>query len=183
MSLQSPLPGEMPRTISQAKQRAKIMRKDLFSRGIKISYSQALERVAAEIGYRDWNTAVARLSNEPPFRIQVGDTVSGTYLKQPFTGQVLAVRESGGGSHFLGGPAGKAASFRSVRRRRRRGKCLFRQRAPTAATPHPLVARAEAPSAGSRLGANLRPELRLERMLLCSGASRPRAPAWLRAGP
>tara|TARA_Y100000815_G_scaffold265076_1_gene281542 strand:+ start:4667 stop:5137 length:471 start_codon:yes stop_codon:yes gene_type:complete len=100
MSLQSPLPGEMPRTISQAKQRAKIMRKDLFSRGIKISYSQALERVAAEIGYRDWNTAVARLSNEPPFRIQVGDTVSGTYLKQPFTGQVLAVREIGGGSHF-----------------------------------------------------------------------------------
>ncbi|MAZ16312.1 MAG: hypothetical protein CL535_08260 [Ahrensia sp.] len=90
----------MPRTISQAKQRAKIMRKDLFSRGIKISYSQALERVAAEIGYRDWNTAVARLSNEPPFRIQVGDTVSGTYLKQPFTGQVLAVREIGGGSHF-----------------------------------------------------------------------------------
>ncbi|WP_370322611.1 glyoxalase superfamily protein [Oricola sp.] len=100
MSLQSPLPGEMPRTIAQAKQRAKIMRKDLFSRGIKISYSQALERVAAEIGYRDWNTAVARLSNEPPFRIQVGDTVSGTYLKQPFTGQVLAVREIGGGSHF-----------------------------------------------------------------------------------
>ena len=100
MSLQSPLPGEMPRTIAQAKQRAKIMRKDLFSRGIKISYGQALERVAAEIGYRDWNTAVARLSNEPPFRIQVGDTVSGAYLKQPFTGQVLAVREIGGGSHF-----------------------------------------------------------------------------------
>jgi len=100
MSLQSLLPGEMPRTIAQAKQRAKIMRKDLFSRGIKISYSQALERVAAEIGYRDWNTAVARLSNEPPFRIQVGDTVSGAYLKQPFTGQVLAVREIGGGSHF-----------------------------------------------------------------------------------
>lgn len=100
MSLQSSLPGEMPRTIAQAKQRAKIMRKDLFSRGVKISYSQALERVAAEIGYRDWNTAVARLSNEPPFSIQVGDTVSGAYLRQNFTGQVLAVREIGGGSHY-----------------------------------------------------------------------------------
>ena len=100
MSLQSPLPGELPRTIAQAKQRAKIMRKDLFSRGIKISYGQALERVAAEIGYRDWNTAVARLSNEPPFSIQVGDTVSGAYLRQNFTGQVLAVREIGGGSHY-----------------------------------------------------------------------------------
>jgi hypothetical protein len=43
---------------------------------------------------------VARLSNEPPFRIQVGDTVSGAYLKQPFTAQVLAVREIGGGSHY-----------------------------------------------------------------------------------
>ncbi len=51
-------------------------------------------------GYRDWNTAVARLSNEPEFRIQVGDAVSGTYLKQPFTGRVLAVRELAGGSHF-----------------------------------------------------------------------------------
>lgn len=100
MPIQSLQPGETPRTIAQAKQRARIMRKELFSRGVKISYGQALERVAAEIGYRDWNTAVARLSNEPPFRIQVGDTVSGAYLKQPFTGQVLAVREIGGGSHY-----------------------------------------------------------------------------------
>ena len=94
------LPGALPRTIAEAKQRARNLRKDLFARGAPISYGQALERIAAELGYRDWNTAVARLSNEPPFRIQVGDTVSGTYLKQPFTAQVLAVRETGGGSHY-----------------------------------------------------------------------------------
>lgn len=90
----------LPRTIAEAKQRARMMRKTLFARDIRISYGQALERVAAELGYRDWNTAVARLSNEPPFHIQVGDAVSGTYLKQAFTGTVLAVREIGGGSHF-----------------------------------------------------------------------------------
>lgn len=100
MSPHSPLPGEEPRTIAQAKQRAKMLRKDLFSRGTSISYGQALERVAAQLGYRDWNTAVARLSNEPPFTIQVGDAVSGAYLKQPFTGRVLAVRETDGGSHY-----------------------------------------------------------------------------------
>lgn len=89
-----------PATRDQAKERARLLRRDLASRGISISHSQALERVAAELGFRDWNTAVARLSNDPPFTIQVGDTVSGTYLKQPFSGQVLAVRSVGGGSHF-----------------------------------------------------------------------------------
>ncbi|MCI5076216.1 glyoxalase superfamily protein [Oricola sp.] len=91
---------ERPRTPAEAKQRARVLRRDLSSRGIAISHSQALERVAAELGFRDWNTAVARLSNEPPFRIQLGDTVSGTYLKQPFTGRVLAVQELSGGSHY-----------------------------------------------------------------------------------
>ncbi|QKV17351.1 glyoxalase superfamily protein [Oricola thermophila] len=97
------MPGlspDLPRTRDEAKQRAKALRQDLFARGVKITYSQALERVAAELGFRDWNTAVARLSNDPDFRIAVGDTVSGTYLKQPFTARVLAVREMSGGSHF-----------------------------------------------------------------------------------
>ncbi|WP_425417783.1 glyoxalase superfamily protein [Oricola indica] len=89
-----------PRTIDEAKQRAKALRKAMNANGVKISYGQALERVAAEVGYRDWNTAVARLSNEPPFSIQVGDIVSGTYLKQPFTAEVLAVELIGGGSHY-----------------------------------------------------------------------------------
>lgn len=91
---------DKPRTRDEAKQRAKALRKELYLHGVSISYSQALERVAAELGYRDWNTAVARLSNDPDFRIQVGDTVSGTYLKQPFTARVLAVTELSGGSHF-----------------------------------------------------------------------------------
>jgi hypothetical protein len=76
------------------------LRKNLFSRGVAITHAQALERVAAELGFRDWNTAVARLSNDPEFAVQVGDMVSGTYLKQAFTARVLAVRVLSGGSHF-----------------------------------------------------------------------------------
>lgn len=92
-------PGR-PATREQAKNRAREIRSELGARGIAISHGQALERVAAELGYRDWNTAVARLSNEPQFSIAVGDTVSGSYLKQAFTGRVLAVQELSGGSHF-----------------------------------------------------------------------------------
>jgi len=89
-----------PATREQAKARARDIRRDLAGRGVAISHGQALERVATELGYRDWNTAVARLSNEPDFSIAVGDTVCGAYLKQPFTGRVLAVQEMSGGSHF-----------------------------------------------------------------------------------
>ena len=60
----------------------------------------ALEHVAKELGYRDWNTASARLSNEPEVVLQVGDQVAGRYLKQAFDGRVLAVREMAGGSAF-----------------------------------------------------------------------------------
>lgn len=77
----------------QAKARARELRARLSSAGTPISHSEALERVAHELGYRDWNTASARLSNEPDIPFQVGDPVGGRYLKQPFTGRVLAVRE------------------------------------------------------------------------------------------
>ncbi|TCD15040.1 glyoxalase superfamily protein [Oricola cellulosilytica] len=89
----------LPVTRDQAKERARALRRDLAANGVNINHGQALERVAAELGYRDWNTAVARLSNEPPFTIQVGDAVSGNYLKQPFTARVLAVREVSGGGY------------------------------------------------------------------------------------
>ncbi len=77
----------------QAKARARDLRAGLARSGSPISHSEALERVAHELGYRDWNTASARLANEPELPLQVGDLVSGRYLKQPFTGRVLAVKE------------------------------------------------------------------------------------------
>jgi hypothetical protein len=84
----------------QAKARARELRAELAAAGKPVSHSEALERVAAELGYRDWNTASARLSNEPETPLQVGDQVAGRYLKQPFTGRVLGVREIAGGAAF-----------------------------------------------------------------------------------
>ena len=54
--------------------------------------------MAAELGYRHWNIASARLSNEPEVPLQVGDLMAGRYLKQPFTGRVPGVRELAGGA-------------------------------------------------------------------------------------
>ena len=89
-----------PATRDQAKQRAHDLRAASATAGAPISLAAALEKVAAELGYRDWNTASARLSNEPPRPLQVGDRVAGRYLKQPFAGRVLAVREMAGGGAF-----------------------------------------------------------------------------------
>jgi hypothetical protein len=85
-------------TRDQAKARARELRAELSATGTQVSHAEALERVAAELGYRDWNTASARLSNEPEVQLQVGDRVVGRYLKQPFTGRVLGVREVSGGA-------------------------------------------------------------------------------------
>ena len=82
-----------PATRDEAKRRAFALRDELKSKGAPISHAEALEKVAAELGYRDWNTASARLSNEPDRPLQVGDRVAGRYLKKPFAGRVLAVRE------------------------------------------------------------------------------------------
>lgn len=90
----------LPATREQAKQRATAIRAEHATRGLKISHSAALEKVAAELGYRDWNTASARLSNLPEIPLQVGDRVAGRYLKQPFAGRVLGVRQVYGGGSY-----------------------------------------------------------------------------------
>ncbi|MGB3627543.1 MAG: glyoxalase superfamily protein [Henriciella sp.] len=92
----SPTP-KPARTREQAKARARQLRSELAAAGQSISHAKALEKVAHELGYRDWNTASARLSNQPEVPLQVGDRVSGHYLKQPFEGRVHAVRELAGG--------------------------------------------------------------------------------------
>lgn len=87
-------------TRAQAKARARELRADAASRGESLSHSHALEAVAHELGYRDWNTASARLSNQPEVPLQIGERVAGRYLKQPFQGRVHAVRELSGGMGY-----------------------------------------------------------------------------------
>lgn len=86
--------------IEQAKRQARELREEQTKSGEKISHSQALELVARKLGYRDWNTAAARLSNHPDIEVQVGDHVRGTYLKQPFTARILSVAEQGQGAYL-----------------------------------------------------------------------------------
>ena len=87
-------------TRRQAKARAMELRAEARQQGKSLSHARALEAVAHELGYRDWNTASARLSNQSEIPLQVGERVTGRYLKQPFNGRVHAVRELAGGLGF-----------------------------------------------------------------------------------
>ncbi len=90
----------LPSTIFGAKEFAKSLRRSHAENQTPISHSKALELTAQKLGYADWNTAAARLSNRPKFEPQIEDMVEGTYLKQPFTGRIVSVRIMGGGSHY-----------------------------------------------------------------------------------
>ena len=81
----------------QAKARARQIKAESSA---PLSLAAALEHVAHEMGFRDWNTASARLSNAPEPMWQIGERVSGTYLKQTFSGRVHAVRELPGGAGY-----------------------------------------------------------------------------------
>lgn len=94
-----PIPVK-PVTRAQAKQRARKLREQARTSGHPISHSQSLEMIASALGYRDWNTASARLSNRPEASLQVGEEVSGLYLGVPFEGRLLALREMADGQAF-----------------------------------------------------------------------------------
>lgn len=81
----------------QAKARARQIKAE--SEGT-LSLAAALEEVAREMGFRDWNTASARLSNAPDTSWQVGERVRGHYLKRAFTGRIHGVRELQAGSGY-----------------------------------------------------------------------------------
>ena len=81
------------------KAQAKRLRASLVEKGTQISHSAALETVANQWGYRDWNTLAAAARAVPAW--QVGQTVSGRYLGHAFTGRLKAVRAGAGGHWHL----------------------------------------------------------------------------------
>lgn len=85
-----------PTTRAAAKTEARKLRDVAKQAGTPISHAEALEKVAHALGFRDWNTASARLSNQPELVFQVGDQIAGRYLKQPFEGRVVGVRALSG---------------------------------------------------------------------------------------
>lgn len=92
MNASKPLPS-----LEGLKEQAKRLRAALEGQGQAITHSKALELIAAQHGFRDWNTLHAAAGNRPTFNpYLLGSRVEGHYLGQPFVASVLGVRSLGG---------------------------------------------------------------------------------------
>ena len=93
MSSASKLPS-----IETLKAQARALRQQLARGGETISHSHALEALARQHGFRNWNTLCA---TAPETRrnsgFNLGDEVGGTYLGQPFTGEVIGAQRLANG--------------------------------------------------------------------------------------
>ena len=92
---------KLPSSVEDAKALAKSLRADLAAEGTAISHGRALEIVAHQFGYRDWNTLHAAIGNRIPSSWNIGDRVNGHYLGQAFRGEIISVRKMGEGWHQL----------------------------------------------------------------------------------
>ncbi|ASY57657.1 MULTISPECIES: glyoxalase superfamily protein [Sinorhizobium] len=80
-------------SLETLKDQAKRLRARLSAEGEQIGHSKALELIAAQYGYRDWNTLCAAVGNRPPFNPWIlGARVRGRYLGQPFKGEILSAQ-------------------------------------------------------------------------------------------
>lgn len=86
--LSTPLPS-----LDTLKDQAKRLRARFADEAQPVSHSRALELIAAQYGFRDWNTLHAAVGNRPPFNPwMLGSRVRGTYLGQPFDAEVIGVQ-------------------------------------------------------------------------------------------
>lgn len=86
-----PLPS-----LDTLKDQAKRLRASLGASGQEITHSKSLELIAAQCGFRDWNTLHAAVGNRPPFDPwMLGSRVSGHYLGQPFKATILGIQAIG----------------------------------------------------------------------------------------
>ena len=88
MRSSTPLPA-----LDALKDQAKRLRGRFAADGQDISHSRALELIAAQYGFRDWNTLHAAAGNRPAFNPwTLGARVRGHYLGQPFDAEVRGVQ-------------------------------------------------------------------------------------------
>jgi hypothetical protein len=87
-------PQNLP-SLDALKAQAKRLRNALAEEGDFIKHAEALELIARQFGYRDWNTIYAAVGNRQPLPLAVGQTVSGTYLGQTFSANVLSLQSIG----------------------------------------------------------------------------------------
>lgn len=74
---------------------ARKLRDTLACAGTPLSHSAALEHLAHQWGYRDWNTLSDAASHSARRAWTLGQRISGRYLGHAFTGTVKAVRRKG----------------------------------------------------------------------------------------
>ena len=75
------------------KDQAKRLRAALNSDDAPITHGKALELLAHQYGFRDWNTLHAALGNRPPpCPVALGARVRGYYLGQAFVGEVTGIQ-------------------------------------------------------------------------------------------
>ncbi|MEM9140507.1 MAG: glyoxalase superfamily protein, partial [Pseudomonadota bacterium] len=85
-------------SVPDLKTQAKSLRAALAASGQSVSHSQALELMAKQHGFRDWNTLHAAADKSRSFAL--GQRVSGTYLGQPFRGKIIGIRALADGARF-----------------------------------------------------------------------------------
>ncbi|WP_068117415.1 glyoxalase superfamily protein [Tropicimonas marinistellae] len=99
----STLPTTLP-AVNALKAQARRLRESLATAGTPVGHSRSLELLAAQFGYRDWNTLRAAADQPRPNRpmppVQTGDRVQGAYLSQAFAGEVLGIRQLDGGNAY-----------------------------------------------------------------------------------
>jgi hypothetical protein len=76
--------GQLP-TLHKAKALAKALRAGTPV----ISHAQALERIAKDHGFRDWNGFHAAINDLVPAAISAGTRVTGRYLSHAFAGEII----------------------------------------------------------------------------------------------
>jgi len=77
--------------LDELKSQAKRLRASLAGT-TPISHAMALEAIAKQHGYRDWNTIHAACANAPPAPVwQVGQIVTGAYMGHPVRGVIKSV--------------------------------------------------------------------------------------------
>lgn len=89
MNATSPIPS-----IQSLKDQARRLRARLEDDGHPVGHSQALEIIAGQMGYKDWNTLHAAAGNrQSGSPLAIGQRVSGAYLGQAFEGEVIGIAQ------------------------------------------------------------------------------------------
>ena len=92
--------GDLP-SVDLLKAQAKRLRAAMSDKQTPITQSMALEAIARQWGYRDWNTINAAAKSNAPRAWHVGQRVAGSYLGHLFQGSLKAVRVAQGGYWYL----------------------------------------------------------------------------------